>query len=118
MRLGWNSFRSLAQLSLVSFLVLMVGCGSSFRVSGTLNVPTTSVVSGTVSFVQFTAIFNNSGTLVNVTIVTLATPAVSNTLTLCGNQASQFTMNTAVQVSFTPGSPSCSNLVSVAPGKL
>ena len=113
MRLGWNGFRKTAQLFLVSFLLLVVGCDSSFRVSGALSPANVSVVSGTVSFVQFTTILNSSGTMVNVTIVTLATPPVSNTLTLCGNQTSQFMMNTAVQVSFSMESSSCSNLVSV-----
>lgn len=113
MRLGWNSFRRLAQLFLVSLLWLAMGCGSTFRVSGALNVPNMSVASGTVSFVQFTAILDSSGAMVNVTIVTLATPPASNILTFCGNQASQFTMNTAVKVSFTTGASPCSNLVSV-----
>lgn len=113
MRLGWNSFQGLAQPFLVSLLLLTVGCGSSFRVSGALNVPNTSEVSGTVSFIQFTAIFDSGGTLVNVTIVTLATPSMAKTLTLCGNQVSQFTMNATVQVSFSTGTSACSNLVSV-----
>lgn len=113
MRLGWNGFRSVAQLFLVSLLLLVVGCDSSFRVSGALNPVNMSVVSGTVSFVQFTAILSSGGTMVNVTIVTLATPTVSNTLTLCGNQTSQFMMNTNMQISFTTGTSVCSNLVSV-----
>ena len=50
-----------------------------------------SVATGTVSFVQFTAIFAGNGTLVNVTVVTLAVPPVANTFTFCGNQISQFT---------------------------
>ena len=113
MRLGWNSLRRMAQLFLVSLILFVVGCDSTFRVSGALNPVNMSVVSGTVSFVQFTALLSSSGTMVNVTIVTLATPTVSNTLTLCGNQTSQFTMNTAVQVSFSMESSACSNLVSV-----
>ena len=105
----------MAQLFFVWLLALVVGCGSSFRVSGALNVRNVSVVNGTVSFVQFTAIFNNSGTLVNVTSVTLTAPAVTNTFLFCGNQTSQFAMNSTVQVSFTQETPVCSNLVSVVP---
>ena len=113
MRRGWISFQRLAQLFLLFLLSLVSGCGSSFSVSGALNAPNMSVATGTVSFVQFTAIFDNSGTLVNVTVVTLTTPPMLNTFTFCGNQVSQFTMNSAVQVSFTSGTPTCSNLVSV-----
>jgi hypothetical protein len=111
MRLGWNSLRLLTLLFVASLLV--AGCGSSFRISGALNVPAMSVVAGPVSFVQFTAIFDSSGTLVNVTIVTLATTPTPSTLTFCGNQTSQFTMTHSVQISFNPGTSVCSNLVSV-----
>jgi hypothetical protein len=113
MRLEWNGFRRLIQLFLASLLLLVAGCGTSFRISGALNVPAISVVAGTVSFVQFTAIFDSSGTLVNVTIVTLATTPAPSTLTFCGNQTSQFTMTRSVQVSFNSGTSVCSNLVSV-----
>jgi hypothetical protein len=71
-----------------------------------------STANGTVSFVHFTAIFNDAGTLINVTVVTLATPPLNNTLTFCGNQTSQFPMSTAVQISFVPN-PTCASLVSV-----
>ena len=104
-------FGNPARLLLLSLLLVLTGCGT-FRVAGALNVSNTSVSTGTVSFVHFTAIFGSSGTLINVTVVTLVTPPAMNTLTFCGNQSSQFTMNSAVQVSFTPGQ-SCSNLVAV-----
>jgi hypothetical protein len=113
MCLGSDSFRRPTQLFLASLLLLVTGCGSSFRIAGGLNVPAMSVVAGTVSFVQFTAIFDSSGALVNVTIVTLATTPTPSTLTFCGNQTSQFTMTHSVQVSFNPGTSVCSNLVSV-----
>ena len=113
MCLGSDSFRRPAQLFLASLLLLVTGCGRSFRIAGGLNVPAMSVVAGTVSFVQFTAIFDSSGALVNVTIVTLATTPTPSTLTFCGNQTSQFTMTHSVQVSFNPGTSVCSNLVSV-----
>ena len=106
-------FRRSAQLFLLLLLAFVTGCGSSFFVSGALNPSNVSVATGTVSFVQFTAIIAGNGTLVNVTVVTLAVPPVSSTFTFCGNQTSQFTMNTAVQASFIPGTPTCSNLVLV-----
>ena len=113
MRLGRTGLRRLAQVFLLFLLALVIGCGSSFHVSGALNAPNMTVAAGTVSFVQFTAIFDNNGALVNVTVVTLATPPMLNTFTFCGNQVSQFMMNSAVQVSFTSGTSTCSNLVSV-----
>jgi len=116
MSLASCRFRAWAQLLLILLLAFAVGCGSTFFVSGALNPPNTSVAIGTVSFVQFTSILGSDGILVNVTIVTLAVRAVPNTLTFCGNQVPQFAINTAVQVSFIPGTPPCSNLVSVNSG--
>ena len=111
MRHRFSNLRRPERLLLVAVLLLLTGCGT-FRVAGAINFSNTSVSTGTVSFVHFTAIFDSSGTLINVTVVTLAEPPVTNTFTFCGNQSSQFTMNSAVQVSFTPGQ-SCSNLVAV-----
>ena len=113
MRVRYRNFRLPARLLLLPVLLLLTGCGT-FRVSGALNASNTSISTGTVSFVQFTAIFDSKGTLINVTVVTLLAPPTTNTFTFCGNQASQFTMSSAVQVSFTPGQ-SCSNLVAVVP---
>jgi hypothetical protein len=104
---------SAPMLLLIVLLSVLTGCGT-FRVAGAINFSNTSVSTGTVSFVHFTAIFGDRGTLINVTVVTLVAPPVTNTFTFCGNQSSQFTMNSAVQVSFTPGQ-SCSNLVAVTP---
>ena len=113
MRPEFSHLRRLERLSLLALLLLLVGCGT-IRVSGALNALNTSTSTGTVSFVHFTAIFDSNGTLINVTIVTLAVPSAMSTFTFCGNQASQFTVNSPVQVSFTPGQ-SCSNLVAVVP---
>jgi hypothetical protein len=93
------------------FSLLLIGCGT-IRVSGALNSSNVSVVSGTVSFVQFTAILDNNGSLINVTVVTLFVPPGNNSFTFCGNQTSQFAMDNSVQVSFTSGQP-CSGLVAV-----
>jgi len=113
MRLRFSKLRRPAQLLLLALLLLMTSCGS-VRVSGIFISSAPSVSIGTVSFVHFTAIFGDNGTLINVTVVTLATPPTTSTLTFCGNQSSQFTMSSTVQVSFTPG-PSCSSLVAVTP---
>lgn len=115
MRFRCCNCRDLARLLLLTSSLLLVGCGT-IRVSGALNSSNVSTAAGTVSFVQFTAIFDSTGTLINVTVVTLAVPPITNMFTFCGNQASQFMMNSSVQVSFTPATTqTCSNLVSVAP---
>ena len=113
MRLRFSKLRRPARLLFLALLLLITGC-ATVRVSGLFISSAPSVSIGTVSFVHFTAIFGDNGSLINVTVVTLATPPTTSTLTFCGNQSSQFTMNSTVQVSFTPG-PSCSNLVAVAP---
>jgi len=114
MRFRCSNYRKLARHWLLPFLLLLVGCGS-IRISGAINPTNASVAAGTVSFVHFTAIFGSTGTLINVTVVTLAIPPAANTFTFCGNQASRFTMNSAVQISFTPTTQACSNLISVVP---
>ena len=113
MRLLFSNCRRAPRLLLLALLLLLTGCGTVV-VSGAFIPTNTSVSAGTVSFIHFTAIFGDNGTLINVTVVTLATPPTTSTLTFCGNQLSQFTMNSTVQVSFLAG-PSCSNLVAVAP---
>lgn len=110
MRLGCKNARVLSWMLPVA-LLLLTGCGS-FRISGALNPASVSVANGTVSFVQFTAIFDNNMSMVNVTVVTLSALSGNTTLTFCGNQSSQFTMSTSVQISFTPSQP-CSTLVAV-----
>jgi len=115
MRFRCSACRNSAQLLLLFASLLLVGCGS-ISVSGALNPSNLSVAAGTVSFIHFTAIFDSTGTLINVTVVTLAVPPVTNMFTFCGNQTSQFTMNSSVQVSFSPATTqACSNLISVVP---
>ena len=111
MRLRFSNFRRPARLLLPALLLLLTGCGT-FHISGAIIPSAPSVSIGTVSFVHFTAIFGDNGTLINVTVVTLATPPTTSTLTFCGNQSSQFPVNSAVQVTFTSAQP-CSNLVAV-----
>ena len=109
-----SQFRDCVRLMLLGLSLLLMGCGS-IRISGALNSANVSVVSGTVSIVQFTAIFNNKDTLIDVTVVTLLVPVGTNTFTFCGNQVSQFSMNSSVQVSFTPSTQACADLVAVVP---
>lgn len=104
-------YRGLTWLLLVSLLLPLVGCGS-IRFSGALNSSGVLAASGTVSIVQFTAILDGNGSLIDVTIVTLSTSPGTNVLTFCGNQASRFTIGSDVQVSFT-ATQSCSNLIAV-----
>ena len=111
MRLFFSNCRRAPRLLLLALLLLLTGCGTVV-VSGAFVPTNTSVSAGTDSFIHFTAIFDNSGAMINVTFVTLLAPPATNTFTFCGNQSSQFTMNSTVQVSFSPGQ-SCSNLVAV-----
>ena len=60
-------------------------------------------VSGFVTFVQFTAILNGSGTLVNVTVVTLQQTGLPQTFTFCGSQTSMFPLNQNMQREFYAG---------------
>jgi hypothetical protein len=113
MRMRFRHFHCPARLFLVALLLLLNGCGT-VRVAGIFTSSEPSVSIGTVSFIHLTAIFGDNGTLINVTVVTLVTPRTMNTFTFCGNQSSQFTMNSTVQVSFTPAH-SCSTLVAIAP---
>ena len=113
MRVLFCNIRRAARLLLIPMLFLLTGCGT-VRVAGAFIPSAPSVSIGTVSFIHLTAIFGDNGTLINVTVVTLVAPPAANTFTFCGNQSSQFTMNSTVQVSFM-AAQGCSNLVAVAP---
>ena len=112
MPLRGASFRDWARVLVTSSLLFLTGCGT-VRVAGVLNASNVSVVSGTVSFVQVTVLIDGKGTSTDVTVVTLLMPLARNTFTFCGNQASQFAMNTSVQISFTSAGESCADLVAV-----
>jgi len=73
MRQRYRNVWRASWLLLLAFLLLVAGCGT-IRVSGALNESNTSVSTGTVSSVHFTAIFGSNGTLINVTVVTLVAP--------------------------------------------
>jgi hypothetical protein len=114
MRLSSVILRRSAGLLFLLCLVQLLGCGSTTFVSGAIHPANVVVTTGTVSFVALSVVSGSNGTFVNVTGVTLLVPMGSNSLTFCGDQRSNFTMNTLVQVSFTSGQ-GCSTLVGVTP---
>ena len=101
--------RLLSTLSLgllMACLLTTVSCGDIF-VRGAIN-PGTQSLNGMVSVVQFSA---DSGG-VAITIITLTSNGMANTLNFCGDQRSLFPSQSQVQVSFTPGTP-CANVLAV-----
>jgi hypothetical protein len=95
------------------FLALLIGgvlatvsCGNVF-VRGAINTGSQSAT-GTVSIVQFSS---DSGG-VSITIITLSSSGMANTLNFCGDQRLLFPANQRVQVSFMPGTP-CDSVLSV-----
>jgi hypothetical protein len=101
-------------LNLLSLLLLSLSCAGCgyVAVSGAIQ-PGTQTVSGMVSIVQFSFVNGVS----SVTIVTLVGQNMTgmdtaDTLRFCGDQRSQFPMDTTVNARFSPGT-SCNNLVSV-----
>ncbi len=105
--------RRVVEMLLALSLTQLLACGSYS--AGSMGVSTgTTVVSGTVSSVNLTSVTNGMGGFLSATAVTLNVPMGVNSLVLCGDQRSSFTMNTSVKVSFTSGTY-CSNLMSVAP---
>ncbi len=97
--------------ALVLLLVVLLGCGGvRFQVN---SLPSNAVVaSGIVTFVQFTAIIDGNGTLVNVTVVTLAQGGLPQTLTFCGSQAGLFPADRNIRVTFVPATI-CANVLAV-----
>jgi hypothetical protein len=87
---------------LALLLVPLLSCGGgTFFVGVNTNTGSTVAVGGMVSFVQLTVVNGN----VNVTIVTLVTNGSTNSITFCGSNASQFPINSFMQVNFTPAQP-------------
>lgn len=106
-------FRRIVELLFAISLTQLLACGSygAGNMSGSVG---TTVVSGTVSSVTLTSVANGVGGMMTATAVTLTVPMGMNSLVLCGDQRSSFTMNSSVQVSYTAGTY-CSNLMSVKP---
>ncbi len=100
--------------ALLVLLLGLVGCGTvTFRANTLSNTPIS--VSGFVSIVQLTAVGDGNGTMINVTVVTLAQQGSAQTLTFCGTQSSLFPLDQNVRATFVPG-PSCADLVAVVHG--
>jgi hypothetical protein len=97
--------------ALVVLLVPLIGCGA-VTFQGAISTGNTVTASGLVTFVQFTAILDGSGTLVNVTVVTLQQTGVPQTFTFCGSQVSMFPLNQNMRVSFVPAA-TCGNILAV-----
>jgi hypothetical protein len=96
-----------AVILVVAFLLTSTSCGNIF-VRGAIN-PGAQSAGGTVSVVEFSA---SSGSGVSVTIITLTSDGMANTLHFCGDQTTLFPLDNQVQVNFMPGSP-CASLISV-----
>jgi hypothetical protein len=98
-----------AATSLILLSLVLTSCGDVFFRGAILTTPQS--VSGTVSLVQLTAVFDH-GSSITVTAVTLLGPNGANSINFCGDQRSQFPMNQFVKANFNPGNP-CSTLVLV-----
>ena len=102
--------RTFGLACLLALSLLIPACGNVF-VRGFWN-GGTQTVSGFVSIVQLTIVFNGNGST-QVTVVTLSNNFNSSTLSFCGDQRTQFPLNQFVQANFLPGQP-CANLSTVA----
>jgi uncharacterized protein YceK len=95
-------------LYVIILCLLLSGCGSiSVSFVSNPNLPTT--VTGTVIRVQVGTAKDVNGISIAVTTVTLNSSTISNSFTFCGDQFSQFPINSAVRVTFVSGF-SCSTL--------
>lgn len=72
----------------------------------------TQTVSGFVSVVQLTVVISGDNVSTQVTVVTLTNHFSSSTVSLCGDQRTQFPLNEFVQANFLPGQL-CSDLFNV-----
>ena len=99
--------------AIVLLVVFLAGCNGVTTFSAFSN-PGIANAIGVVSIVRFTAVIGPNGTLINVTIVTLAQNGFSNDNTFCGDVRNQFPMNAFISVNFNPGQP-CNTVVKVIP---
>jgi len=100
-------FRLLKLASVVLLCAIAPGC-SYVAVSGAIQT-NTQTANGLVSIVQF----NYSNGMSSVTVVTLVSADAANTFHFCGDQRTQFPVDTSVQAKFSPGT-NCDNLISVS----
>jgi hypothetical protein len=102
--------RLLSALLTVCLVLVSAGCGNVF-IRGTLPGGVSSV-SGSVSFIQLTAIIGDNGTTVDVTFVTFLQDSASSTIGFCGDQRDRFSMRETVRANFTPGQ-TCASIVAI-----
>jgi len=95
-------------LHVIVLCLLLTGCGSFF-VGFVSNPSLPTTVTGTVIHVQVGTAKDVNGLSISVTTVTLNNGTISNSFTFCGDQFSQFPVNSAVRVTFVSGF-SCSTL--------
>ena len=104
--------RFLPKLLIVSVLaIVLVSCGGTTQVGFVSNFP---AVTGSVSSVHLSVVSDGS-TTIQVTVVTLQANGFPHQFTFCGDQASQFPMNTSVTVNFNPGQ-NCNQIIVVVAG--
>jgi hypothetical protein len=113
MRIRNIMLRRVFELLFLLSVSQLLACGG-YNSNTTGGTSGTTVVNGTVSSVTLTSVLNGTGGTQTATAVTLTVPLGTNSLVLCGDQRTRFTMNSAVQVSYTGGTY-CSSLVSVTP---
>jgi hypothetical protein len=106
---GEAAVRRLAAASLILLSLFLTSCGNVFFRGAILT--TQQSVSGTVSLVQLTAVFDH-GSSITVTAVTFLGPNGASSVNFCGDQRSQFPMNQFVKANFSPGN-TCSTLILV-----
>ena len=97
--------------ALLLLLIALIGCGG-VTFQGGLPPANALTVSGLVTFVQFTAMSDGNGSVVNVTVVTLVQSGLPQTFAFCGNHDGTFPLSQNMQVSFTPATI-CGNIVAV-----
>jgi hypothetical protein len=102
--------RLLSALLVVCLVLVSAGCGNVF-IRGALPGGISSV-SGSVSFVQLTAIIGENGTTVDVTFVTFQQDGASSTIGFCGDQRNRFSMRETVRANFTPGQ-TCASILTI-----
>jgi hypothetical protein len=102
--------RLLSALLAVCIVLISAACGNVF-IRGALPGGTSSI-SGSVSFVQLTAIIGENGTIVDVTFVTFLQDGASSTIGFCGDERSRFPMQQSVRANFTPGQ-TCASIVTI-----
>jgi hypothetical protein len=102
--------RPLSALLSVCLVLISAGCGNVF-IRGALPGGVSSI-SGSVSFIQLTAIIGDNGTTVDVTFVTFLQDSASSTIGFCGDQRDRFSMQETVRANFTPGQ-TCASIVTI-----